>query len=229
MRVSSIVLARGGSEGIPNKNIIKFCGQPLLAWTVQQCLQVNAIDDVWISSDSEEILEIGAALGAKPLFRPKEISGDKASSESAWLNAIDQIEESSSPVDIVVAPQVTSPLREADDFSKALEKLLKENLDSLLSVTEVEDYFAWRINEEGQLQSVNYDYCKRQPRQVIEKRYLENGSFYIFKSSIIRKYNNRLGGKMGIYIMQKHKMFQIDNQEDLEICSVIMKGYGLDI
>jgi N-acylneuraminate cytidylyltransferase len=229
MRVSAIVIARGGSKEIPSKNIIDFCGHPLLSWSIKQALAANNVNDVWISSDSREILSIGEKYGAKPILRPNEISGDSASSESAWLHAMDVIEgEGGEPIDYVLAPQVTSPLREPADFSNALKLMVEKQLDSLFSVAEVEDFFIWKRNATGEMESVNYDYHDRKPRQEIENRYLENGSFYLFKPGLIRQTQNRLGGKIGIYVMERFKMFQIDACDDIMLCSVIMSGYGLD-
>ena len=230
MRVSSIILARGGSKGIPKKNIINFCGKPLLAWTILQSLATDTVSDVWVSSDSQDILDIAEQYGAKSIKRPIEISGDMESSESAWLHAIEYIEslQNHGKIDYVLAPQVTSPLREVSDFSNSITQLLHEGADALLSVAEVEDFFIWKKNIGGNPESVNYDYHDRKPRQQIENRYLENGSFYIFKPDFLKKYNNRLGGKKSLYLMDRYKMFQIDNQEDIKLASVIMEGYGLD-
>ena len=229
IRVSAIVIARGGSKGIPNKNIMDFCGQPLVSWSIKQALAASNVNDVWISSDSREILSIGEKYGARSIVRPDEISGDSSSSESAWLHAIDVIEaEGGEPIDYVLAPQVTSPLREPGDFTKAIDLMVEEQADSLLSVAEVEDFFIWKRNSTGEIESVNYDYRDRKPRQQIENRYLENGSFYLFKPALIRQTQNRLGGKIGIFVMERYKMFQIDARDDIELCSVMMSGYGLD-
>jgi N-acylneuraminate cytidylyltransferase len=228
MRISAIIPARGGSKGIPGKNLIDFCGKPLLAWTIKQCVDAQGVDNVWVSSDDPEILEIGGQYGARPILRPNNISGDQASSESAWLHALDHIERETSTVDLVVAPQVTSPLREPSDISSALKDMQLRELDSLMTVAEIEDFFMWRLNGEGHPEPVNYDYQNRKPRQLIEKRFLENGSFYIFSPKILRKCKNRLGGKIGFKIMEKYKMFQIDNIEDVRLCEVVMRGYGMD-
>lgn len=230
MRVSSIILARGGSKGIPNKNIVEFCGKPLIAWTILQCLASDDITDVWVSSDSKEILAIAEEYGAKIIIRPDKISGDKNSSESAWLHALEYIEGShdNTPIDYIIGPQVTSPIREFCDFSKAIKTIIQEESDSLLSVAEIEDFFVWKKDVDGKVDSVNYDYRERKPRQQIDKKYLENGSFYIFRPQLLKEHNNRLGNKISVYVMERYKMFQIDNYEDIKLCSVIMKGYGLD-
>jgi len=226
---AAIIPARAGSKGIPGKNLVPLCGQPLLAWSIEQAKRASGVDSVWVSSDGESILALAAARGARPILRPDAIAGDTASSESAWLHALDAIEAQGEKVDRVVAMQATSPLREPRDISAALEQMRRDGLDSLLSVVEIEDFFMWRLDERGVPQSVNYDYRNRQRRQAIPKRYLENGSFYVFKPSILRTHNNRLGGRIGLYVMEKHKLFQIDTPRDVELCETVMRGYGLDL
>lgn len=224
----AVIPARGGSKGLPKKNLVELCGKPLLAWSVIQAKAAESVDSVWVSSDSEEILEVAVAYGAGTIQRPDRISGDQATSESAWLHAMDWLEEEGISLGRVVAMQATSPLREPHDLDEALQAFETEAYDSLLSVTEIDDFFMWALDSDGQPKSVNYDYRNRQRRQVIEKRYLENGSFYIFRPSILREHNNRLGGRIGMHVMAKHKMFQIDTAEDLRLCAAIMRGYALD-
>lgn len=226
--VVAIIPARGGSKGIPRKNLVDICGKPLLAWSILQARNAASIDSVWVTSDDEEILSVAEAYGARPILRPPEISGDTASSETAWLHALDVIESQGMPVDLVVAMQATSPLRETSDLDGGVSVLREQGYDSLLSVTEVEDFFTWRIGDEGSAESVNYDYRNRKRRQQIEKRYLENGSFYVFRPELLRRDHNRLGGRIGLFVMSRFKMFQIDNPEDIDLCTAIMRGFRLD-
>ena len=160
MNVVAIIIARGGSKGIPKKNIMNFCGKPLVAWTIMQCLASRKISDVWVSSDSDEILEISKEYGANIIKRPDEISGDTESSESAWLHAVNYIESEvgCTNIDYVLAPQVTSPLRESCDFSNAIKQIAIEDSDSLLSVTKIEDFFVWEQDEKKIPEPVNYNY-----------------------------------------------------------------------
>lgn len=225
-RVIALIAARGGSKGIPNKNLIDICGKPLLAWTIEHAKAVPAIEEVVVSSDSEEILRTSEAFGAIGIPRPSDIANDTATSESAWLHALHAREAATGLFDIVVALQATSPIREPRDLKDGLDQFMQGGFDSLLSVCEVEDFFNWRLNEKGLAESVNYDWRERRRRQEIEKRYLENGSFYIFHAHILRETKNRLGGRIGMHVMDRHKMFQIDRPEDVELCAAIMHGYN---
>jgi CMP-N,N'-diacetyllegionaminic acid synthase len=221
----AVIAARGGSKGIPHKNLLDLCGKPLIAWTVEQARAARGVDVVAVSSDSDNILAAAEAAGAIGVRRPEDISGDLASSESAWLHALNATDERMGRFERIVALQATSPIRETSDIENALATFDRDHLDSLLSVCEVEDYFNWRIGASGP-EPINYDYHNRRMRQQIEKRYLENGSFYVLIPSLLREQNNRLGGKIGFHVMDRHKMFQIDRPEDVKLCAAIMRSYG---
>ena len=208
---------------MPGKNIINFCGKPLLAWTIEHCLEGGAAP-VYVSSDSDEILTIAENYGAFKIQRPKRISGDTSDSESGWLHALEVIEDESSKFDWIMAPQVTSPLRTSDDIRKGLEIAKGDNYDSIFSCCVSGTYFFWTENE-GKIESINYDWRNRYPRQDTTKMYIENGSFYMFRPDILRQYKNRLGGRIGMVEMEFWKMFEIDNQEELRICSTLMKEF----
>ena len=179
-KVVAIIPARGRSKGIPKKNIISICGKPLLAWSIMQARRATSIDKVFVSSESDEILSVAMKYGATPIRRPESLSGDTASSESAWQHALDEIEHRGTKIDLIVGMQATSPIRAFSDLDSAIMQMNKDNLDSLLTVVEVEDFFNWRVGQSGP-ESIDYDYQSRKRRQDIGRRYLENGSFYIFR------------------------------------------------
>lgn len=222
----AIIPARGGSKGIPGKNTLIVAGKPLLAWSIEHALDSSKIDSVWVTSDSQAILDIAEKYGARTILRPANISGDKATSEEAWIHAVNEI-NLSGKIDLVVCIQPTSPVRGPNDLDEAIDKFYKEKLDSLLSVTQIEDHFEWRMGESG-FESINYDYRNRKRRQDIEVKYLENGSFYIVSPELLIKNNNRLGGNVGFYDQEKYKMYQIDNIEDVALCEALLNGYGLN-
>ncbi len=227
-RIVAIILARGGSQGIPRKNIIDFCGKPLLAWTIEQCLAAHNVSEVWVSSDSDEILKTATKYGAQTLVRPVDISGAFATSESGWLHALKHIEAKTGVMDIVLAPQVTSPLRESSDIVQAISRFELECLDSMFSCCVAEDLFFWQKDSDSSvLKSVNYDYLNRRRRQDVPKQLIENGSFYLFRPEILRKHHNRFGGNIGYFEMEFWKMFEIDESNDVRMCSALMKEFLL--
>ncbi len=227
LNIAAVIPARGGSKGIPNKNIVSICGHPLVSWSIHQAKSSRRISSVWVSSDDFQILQISKNYGSNVIERPSELSNDNSSSESAWIHAINYLSNLMIFPDLIVGMQATSPIRNYEDLDGAIENFISKNYDSLVTVTEIEDYFTWKINKDGNLQPLNHDMNNRKPRQQISSSYLENGSFYIFKPSLIKKFQNRLYGRVGMYLMDKHKSFQIDNAEDLKICSAIMKEYGI--
>ena len=225
--IVSIIPARGGSKGIPKKNIIDFCGKPLIAWSILQSKNCKLIDEVYVSSDDDEIIDISCRYGAKAIKRPRELATDFSTSEDALLHAVSVIEEKTH-IDLVVFLQATSPLREKKDIEKALKDFQTQGADSLFSAAKLEDFFIWKKTSGG-LISMNYDYQNRTRRQDVETQYVENGSIYIFKPSVLKEYNNRLGGRIGVYEMEFWKTREIDTMEDKEICEWFFKKNNLNI
>jgi len=225
MRIVSIILARGGSKGIPRKNLIDFCGKPLLQWTIEQCQATREVDSVWVSSDSEEILDFANEKGANVIQRPEELASDLATSESGWLHALDIIESHLGLVDLVLAPQVTSPLRESTDIEKALSLFVAGQFDSMFSCSVAEDLYYWQRTANGHLESVNYDWRNRKRRQEHPPQYIENGSFYLFKPEVLRRFNNRFGEHIGMVEIEFWKTFEIDSLETMRLCAALMNEF----
>jgi YrbI family 3-deoxy-D-manno-octulosonate 8-phosphate phosphatase len=218
METVCIIPARGGSKGIPGKNIMDFCGKPLLAWSILQAQQAKMVSAVYVTSDDEAILRVAEDFGAIPIRRPDELSTDTATSEAALLHALDYIEkERVKRIDVVVFLQVTSPLRESEDIDGAVQKLINENADSLFSSARLEDFFIWQETEEG-LKSLNFDYARRLRRQDVKPQYVENGSIYLFKPDVLKTTNNRLSGRIATYEMDFWKTWEIDSLEDKALC-----------
>ena len=223
-KIITIIPARGGSKGIPNKNIINTSGKPLIAWTIEQSIKTKSIYKTYVSTNDNQIADISKRYGAEIIWRPEEICGDTATSESAILHALDYLkEEQELEPDYVVFLQATSPLRKKDDIDNAIEMIINENSDSLLSVVN-SHCFIWGKNQSG-LKSINYDYKDRKRRQEFNKQYQENGSIYIVKPNILQKCNNRLGGKICVYVMDYWQQFEIDSRDDLELCEMIFNKY----
>ena len=223
MNIVAIILARGGSKGIPKKNIINFCGKPLINWSINQAQNSKYISSVWVSSDNNKILEIAKKQKAGTIKRPKKISTDKSSSEIGWIHAINEIEKNQK-IDLVIGLQATSPIRETKDLDEAIKKFKKNNADTMFSCTKLDDFFIWE-KKKSKYSSLNYDYKNRKRRQDVKNQYLENGSFYIFKPEIIKKTKNRLGGKIEVTVQEFWKSFEIDSIENLKFSEIIMKNY----
>lgn len=221
--IVSIILARGGSKGIKNKNLINIAGKPLLYWSLKDCKNSKKIHSFWVSSDSKKILKFAQKLGAKTILRPKKLSNDKSSSEEGWLHAIKEIEKKDIKFDDVLAIQATSPIRGIDTLDKAIRHFYKKRYDSMFSGTSIRDHFIW-YNKKKKLYP-NYNYKKRLPRQYINEKYLENGSFFIFKKKLFNKNKCRMFGKIGTFVQPTHESFQIDDKQDIFIVESIIKYF----
>ena len=221
-KIVTIIPARGGSKSIPKKNIINFCGKPLIAWSIEQALGAKIKNRVYVSTDDTEIAKISKAYGANIIWRPRTLARDTSSSEEALLHAVSEIEKKSA-VDFVIFLQATSPIRTSEDIDNAMRCFVSNKADSLFSVALLEDYCIWEIKNNA-YKSVTYDYKNRGRRQDRKSCYLENGSIYIFKPEILKKYKNRFGSKVSMYMMPFWKSYEIDNYEDIEICRYFMEN-----
>ncbi len=219
----AIIPARAGSKGIINKNIIGFCGKPLIGWTIDQARKAQCVNKVYVSTDGEQIAAISEQFGATVIWRPEEMSNDIASSEDALRHALDIIERDNK-IDSVIFLQATSPIRRDDDIDKAMAVFREGEYDSLFSMSILEDYCIWKEIHE-RVESWSYDYRQRGRRQEREKLYLENGSIYIFKPEVLKANFNRLGGKIGMYEMPFDLSYEIDTKEDIARCEFFMKKY----
>jgi N-acylneuraminate cytidylyltransferase len=222
----AFIPARGGSKGIPGKNIRKIHGKALIAWSIEHALSCKKISDVYVSTDSKEIQEVALKHGAKvPFLRPDGISGDKASTESAVMHFIDWCGNNKVVFDNLILLQATSPFRHIRSVQKAIEKFEDEKADSLLTVVKSHK-FIWN-NIQSPIAS--YDFMKRPRRQDIKEKdqqYFENGSFYITKSEIYKKNSNRLGGNVSMFEMTPEESHEIDDLIDFEITEMLMKKFG---
>ncbi len=218
-KIHSVILARGGSKGIKNKNLYPIKSKPLIYWSIKKSLESKKIDKTWVSSDSKKILDYSKKVGANIIERPAKFATDKSSSEAAWLHAAEKLKLHAN---IIVGIQPTSPIRDSEDFDNAIMKFINKKYDSLFSALKINDYFVWKKNNSKLVP--NYDYKKRPRRQNINDKFLENGSFYIFQSKKFLKYKCRLFKRIGFYEMKKIKSFQIDDMHDIEIITKLMNN-----
>ncbi len=221
--ILAIIPARGGSKGIPLKNLVEVGGKALLLHSIEQAKTTPAVTRVMVSTDDDEIAAVAQSGGAEVVRRPPEISGDKASSESALLHVLDRLKDTEGyDPDLVVFLQATSPMRAPEDIQHAIETLQQEQADSLFSARHVEG-FTWRVTTE-ELAPLNYDPLHRPMRQELTEHVLEeNGSLYIFKPWVLREHNSRLAGKIAVYEMSAVDSLQVDRPEDLEKVEMLMQ------
>ncbi len=219
-----IIPARGGSKGIPRKNLKEINGRPLIEWTLAQAINSSKLDNIFVSTNDSEIARVSSKMGAEVINRPDSISGSDDTSESALLHSLKEIKDIyQRDIEFVIFLQATSPLRLSGDIDKAINLFETSGADSLFSSSVMEDLTVW--NKGSDWESVNFDYKNRQTRQNSNTQYIENGSIYIFKPEILFNNKNRLGGKIESYIMKQWQVHEIDSFDDLELVEHYMKKY----
>jgi len=221
-KIISIIPARGGSKGVPRKNVRLLTGKPLIAYSIEASLNSNLIDRTIVSTEDAEIAEIAKKYGAEVIERPAGLATDTAKTELVMQHVIKVLEKQGYSPDLIVLLQPTSPLREKDDIDNAIKTLLKAKADSLVSVYDFFPYFLWE--KKGKFaKPTNYN-PKKRPRRQDKKVYRENGSIFITKRDILVKENCRLGGKITMYIMPEENSFDIDTEFDFWLVEQIIKN-----
>lgn len=220
MRVA-IIPARGGSKGVPGKNIRSLHGKPLIAHSILTAQSSHVVDLIYVTTDSSEISQVAVDYGATVIHRPADLATDAASSESALCHALEIIENGGINPELVVFLQCTSPIRTGIDIDKAVQKLQAEEADSLVSVSP-SHRFLWQ-EVKGVAEPINYNYRHRPRRQDMKPQYVENGSIYIFKPWVLKQLRNRLGGKITLFPMSEAAAHEIDSSLDFDIAEFLLK------
>lgn len=224
----ALIPARGGSKGLPGKNMMEINGFPLIYWSIKQALASERISAVYVSTDCEVIASSAQSLGAHvPFLRPAELAADTSTTESVMLHFCGWMRDHDVKADNLVLLQPTSPIRLPKTLTAAVEFFEHHNFDSLVSVSESHRFF-WNRNSRGEAVS-SYDYKNRPRRQDIkevERLWVETGSIYISTIEGLIKENNRLFGDIGLFETDECESQEIDTMTDFYICEAIMKGLG---
>ena len=220
MEIVAIIPARGGSKGVPYKNVRPLANKPLIAHSILDAQEAQLVDRIYVTTDDPKIAQVSTDYGASIIHRPAELANDTASSESALIHALTEIEKSGINPELIVFLQCTSPLRTGLDIDCAIEQMRAENADSLLSVSPTHRFLWHKVDNEAQ--SINYDYRDRPRRQDLNPQYMENGSIYIFKPWVLKELNNRLGGKISLFVMDEDQSWEIDSLQDFQYIESLM-------
>ncbi len=221
--IAAFIPARGGSKGIPGKNIRMVAGKPLLVHSIEYAQESSRISQVYVSTDDENIAAISRAAGAEVIPRPAELAGDTATTESAVAHGLEWMEANGAEPDVLVLLQATSPFRPYGSLNKILDHFEQGGFDSLLTLSPTHRFF-WRV--EGETARAEYDFFNRPRRQDMKPediRYVENGSLYVFTTAHFKRAGNRLGGAIGYYVFPEVYAPEIDNEYDLQYIEQLMK------
>jgi N-acylneuraminate cytidylyltransferase len=218
-----IIPARGGSKGLPRKNVLPLCGRPLLAWNVLAALEACGAGNVFVTTDDAEISAVGAHYGARIIQRPAELAADKASSESALLHALGEIRtlEGGLP-DHFLFLQCTSPLTTAEDLRVVMGALHASDADSAFSATP-SHRFLWKFTADGSAVGINHDSRVRLRRQDREPEYAENGAIYAMRTAGFLEKQHRFFGKTIIHVMPEERSWEIDSPTDFKIAGMLLR------
>ncbi len=222
MKVIAVIPARGGSVGLPGKNIKPLNGVPLVGRAVIAAAKSEIVSAVYVSSDSSEILGVAATFGAVGIRRPAEISGPTASSESALVHALREVERTTGTMpDVLVFLQCTSPFTTSDQIDAVVSTLIAEEAASAFSA--IEDHgFIWQIAEDGTAAGITHDHTKpRQRRQDMKPRYRETGAIYAMRVPEFLARENRFCGKT-VLVPVDMPPIEVDTPEDWTVA----EGYA---
>lgn len=222
----AIIPARGGSKGVPGKNLRRVGGIPLVERAVRAVSAASGVDLVVVSTDDAAIAAVAEGAGARVVARPAELAGDTASSESALLHALDVLESEGARVGTVVFVQATSPFIPSEGISEAVDQIVSGRFDSVFSAYETYG-FLWRRNAEGRAAAINHDAAHRPRRQDREPHYLETGAFYAFDAVGFRRFQHRFFGQVGIVEVPESSAVEIDDEQQLALAEALAAASAL--
>jgi len=219
----AIIPARGGSKGIPRKNVRPLAGEPLIAHTIKCARQSQTITRIIVSTDDPEIAAVSKQYGAEVVWRPAELSGDTASSEAALLHVLEHltITENYQP-DLIVFLQCTSPLTSPEDIDGTVRALFDGDGDSAFAASPFH-YFLWKNDPNGEAVGINHDKRARPMRQERVPQYVETGAVYVMRTEGFLEAKHRFFGKTVMHITPPERCWEIDEPIDFEVAEVLMQ------
>lgn len=221
-QVLALIPARGGSKGIPGKNIRELAGKPLIAWTIEAACAARSIDRVVVSSDDPSILDVARVWGADvPFVRPAELARDETPGIDVVLHALDRLPG----VDWVVLLQPTSPLRTAEDIDAAVARCRGMGAPACVSVTEAQTppWWMFRLSREGYLCSFLPDGERPLRRQDAPALFSLNGAIYVARADWLRQSRSFLTEETVAYVMPPERSVDIDTPLDLAMAACLLR------
>lgn len=221
MAIIAVIPARGGSKGVPRKNLRTVGGIPLVVRAVLAARATPSIDRVVVSTDDTEIAAAACAAGADVVDRPEELSDDTASSESALLHAIDALAAEGHTTDVLVFVQATSPFIDVGALDEAVQRVASGADDVVFSATETYT-FLWRDADDSHgATGINHDAAHRPRRQEREPHYAETGAFYVLRADGFREAQHRFFGRVGIAVVDPRGAIEVDTIDELQMADAI--------
>lgn len=238
MKILGVITARGGSKGIPRKNVKELAGKPLIAWTIEAAKESSVFDRIILSTDDPEIADIAKRYGCEvPFMRPPELAQDTTPHLPVMQHAVTWLKENEGyEPDYVAILQPTAPLRQAFHLQEAVELLVKTGADSVVSMVEIpghhNPYWAVSVDDQGlaKLLVSGDPIRKRIPRrQNLPKAYTHSGAFYLFRTALLFDLvePNFYGDKVAVHVMEDKYNVNIDDPEDWVLAESAIQKLGL--
>jgi len=225
MKVLGLIPARGGSKGVPKKNIRIVDGQPLISYSIEIGKKSTLISDVIVSTDSDEIIEVVKKYGCDYYKRSDVNAQDETPIEPVVFELLENLQ---TQYDILVLLQPTAPIREVDDIDNVIQMLIDDNdLDTVVSVVELEDIHPARmylVNDDLEMTPLNPS-LERKRRQDLEPVYLRNGAIYATRISTFLKTKKIINDSKKAYVMPESKWANVDTERDLLITELLIKEW----
>ncbi len=229
-KILGLIPARGGSKGLPGKNILPLAGKPVIAWTIQEALKSRYLDKVIVSTDDLRIAKVAKRYGAEvPFLRPKILATDKAKSIDVVFHAVETLGQQGITFDYVALLEPTSPLREAKDIDKAIEILVnnRKGALSIVGVSRVEaahPAFDTKISRSGFLRPYQGRFANALRRQDVDDVGFSEGSIYVSKVNALYKKKGFYHDKTIPYVVPRWKSLELDNRLDLICMEAILRN-----
>ncbi|APG23789.1 acylneuraminate cytidylyltransferase family protein [Syntrophotalea acetylenica] len=224
-RILALIPARGGSKGLPGKNIRELAGRPLLAWSIEAARQSRYVDVVALSTDSRDIAEVAEAEGVPvPFLRPAHLATDSASSFDALVHALDWYAGNGERFDLVVWLQPTSPLRTAADIDQAIELYFEKQADAIVSVCETDHHPWWSntLSADGNMAGFLRHEVLNTNRQELPVYYRLNGAIYLGAPELLREQRSFFGRATYAYVMSRERSVDIDDLIDFRLAECLI-------
>lgn len=225
MQILYIIPARGGSKGLPGKNIRLLGNKPLIAYSIEAAKKSNFKGTILLSTDDKAIADIAKQYGAEvPFIRPAELSNDSASTIDVILHAINYCKQQNQNFDLVVLLQPTSPLRIAEDIDLAIELMIEKKVEAIVSVCEAEHHPLWAniLPADGSMGNFIREEIKGKNRQQLPQYYRLNGAIYISTIEALTKHKSFIHDKTIAFQMPIERSVDIDNEIDFKLAEVLI-------
>lgn len=232
-KILAIIPARGGSKGLPDKNIKLLNGKPLIAWTIEQAKSSEYIDEVFVTTDSIDIAKVSESFGVKvPFLRPAELASDTASSVAVIEHVISHFKQSNKFFDYIILLEPTSPLRKDNDIDDAIKKCISnDTADGIISLGEVHmehPMIVKKVNINNKIESYIDDVIKITQRQQADKAYFPYGVIYMIKNEIFESNKTLYTNNIIPYFVERWQNYEVDDIYDFLAIEAIQKRHLKD-